>query len=81
MDYKNKKSSEFIHILPPYTGITIDEHGIDFDKDQWSQGTKQEFNQRMQSLIDFYTKTFQVLDWTTDKSFLCWAESSLKWTK
>ncbi|XP_070388008.1 neprilysin-1-like isoform X1 [Dermacentor albipictus] len=50
---------EIIHAFDD-RGITIDEHGIDFDKDQWSQGTKQEFNQRMQSLIDFYAKTFQV---------------------
>lgn len=50
---------EIIHAFDD-RGITIDEHGVDFEKDQWSNGTRQEFNQRMQSLIDFYAKTFQV---------------------
>lgn len=50
---------EIIHAFDD-RGITIDEFGVDFEKDQWSNATRQEFNRRMQSLIDFYAKTFQV---------------------
>lgn len=50
---------EIIHAFDD-RGITIDKYGVDFEKDQWSNGTRQEFNRRMQSLIDFYAKTFQV---------------------
>nr|XP_037273991.1 neprilysin-1-like [Rhipicephalus microplus] len=49
---------EIIHAFDD-RGITIDEFGVDFEKDQWSNATRQEFNRRMQSLIDFYAKTFQ----------------------
>lgn len=50
---------EIIHAFDD-RGITIDEHGVDFSTSKWNPTTKKEFDQRMKSLINFYTNHFKV---------------------
>lgn len=50
---------EIIHAFDD-RGITIDEHGVDFATSKWNPTTKKEFDQRMKSLINFYTNHFKV---------------------
>lgn len=50
---------EIIHAFDD-RGITIDEHGVDFKSDEWERATREEFDRRMQSIIDLYTTRFQV---------------------
>ncbi|CAN7939196.1 unnamed protein product, partial [Ixodes hexagonus] len=50
---------EIIHAFDD-RGITIDAHGVDFKSDQWERETREEFDRRMQSIIELYTTKFQV---------------------